>query len=890
MPRLHRHGFFILIIILGACFQINAQADFTISGNYTIPAGTTEEYNNLILDNNNSNLVVNGTLIVHGNLLMTGNKSMFSMGASAFVLVNGNFEGSNQVNISVSSYLIIQGNFSRRSGSNQGELAISEGNIYIFGDVDGWPVDFTTCDDYDGTTDDRETEDCDFGTEDDYEDNIDDFPEEYIDKLNCFNIQNPEDQSACVGGSATFSVNVVSEVNYQWQYKLPDTEEYIDIGTDSNILQLNNITSEMDGYIYRVVVRASTDDSGCKVTVSKPGTLLLQPTNEWTGNIDTDWNTAGNWLCNTVPNLTSDIVIPSGLTNYPVLNTGATGKVHDLLIESGASLQIIDNYLEINGNVASNEKINAIAGGLKFVGNIQQTIPEGLLLNDRIENLEIDNSGNVLSDATIELTGILKITQGDFDAGDDLTLISNATQTALIDGTGSGEVIGNIKMQRYISPAIGYKYFSSPFINSKVGDFSSFVDLTSSFPNFYRYDENRKDSQNRDATGWEAYTASNASLNTMEGYAINFGTAGAAVNVELTGTVNNGNYSVNLINHNGTYTKGFHLMGNPYPSPIDWNSGNGWTRNNIDDAIYFFRANDEYTGTYSSYVNGISSSDGKSSNIIPSMQGFFVHVSDPANGIYPSSGSFGMTNEVRVNDFSQEFIKTSSSEAGLIRLAASFKDIYEKDGMVLYFDPASSENFEKDKDALKLLNTNMNVPNIYLLADERKLSINAIPYSENKERKLYPLGLKTERAGIIQIHLQEIKNLSENLKVYLIDKQKNKFVNLREGAYQFQSEIAEYDSRFFLSFSPVVINEPGNVFSEPFSAIDRNHSIDIRMNLEHHEKGILQVNTINGQLIEVVDVQSGEDIKIEGIKSSGVYLVSFISDKRKFTKKVVIRR
>ena len=51
------------------------------------------------------------------------------------------------------------------------------------------------------------------------------------------------------------------------------------------------------------------------------------------------------------------------------------------------------------------------------------------------------------------------------------------------------------------------------------------------------------------------------------------------------------------------------LVGNPYPSAIDWDASSGWTKTNIDNAIYFFKASgtDQYGGTYSSYVNGVSS-------------------------------------------------------------------------------------------------------------------------------------------------------------------------------------------------------------------------------------------------------------------------------------------
>ena len=71
-------------------------------------------------------------------------------------------------------------------------------------------------------------------------------------------------------------------------------------------------------------------------------------------------------------------------------------------------------------------------------------------------------------------------------------------------------------------------------------------------------------------------------------------------------------------------------------------------RNNVDNALYYFNASttDQYGGTYSSYINGVSS-DGIAGNLIPSMQRFFVHVTD---GTYPVAASFSISNDARTDD------------------------------------------------------------------------------------------------------------------------------------------------------------------------------------------------------------------------------------------------
>jgi hypothetical protein len=60
------------------------------------------------------------------------------------------------------------------------------------------------------------------------------------------------------------------------------------------------------------------------VTASLP--IDYSAENTWTGSVGTNWSMTGNWSSNTVPSVTNNIVIPSGLTNYPILDSG-TGSV-----------------------------------------------------------------------------------------------------------------------------------------------------------------------------------------------------------------------------------------------------------------------------------------------------------------------------------------------------------------------------------------------------------------------------------------------------------------------------------------------------------------------------------------------------------------------------------
>ncbi len=408
--------------------------------------------------------------------------------------------------------------------------------------------------------------------------------------------------TACLGESVIIAATFQGQAPYTVTYEVngsstttTESQDYIEYPftiTGDTTIEFTNIT----------------DANSCTSAINEIIAISIE-NNLWTGAVNTDWNNQGNWSCNTIPSLTSDVLIPSGLSNYPILNTGAVGTVKDLSIESGATLEILDNTLEIAGSINNSGVFDITNGEIAFRGSSSQNIPTNVFLNNTVENLTINNSSGVINSSNLMITGILKVTIGNFSTGGTLTLVSDATQTALIDGSGNGSIIGDITMQRYLDPALGYKYLSSPFQNTTTSDYSGVVDLsaTATFPNFYRYNENRENSLAEDATGFEKHSGA---LNILEGYALNFGNASASKTVEISGTVNNGAQQMNLSHNNGTFSKGFNLVGNPYPSPIDWNATSGWTKDNIDDAVYFFTASDHYTGVYTSFVNGVQSGGG----------------------------------------------------------------------------------------------------------------------------------------------------------------------------------------------------------------------------------------------------------------------------------------
>lgn len=599
----------------------------------------------------------------------------------------------------------------------------------------------------------------------------------------------------------------------------------------------------------------------------------------WTGSVSINWFATGNWSDNTVPGTTTNVLIPTGLTNYPAISTG-TATAANINIQTGASLTVNAATLQIYGAITNSGTFTATNGTIEMSGSTAQSIPAGAFAGNTILNLTVNNTAGVTLGGALNASGVVKVTAGQLQSAGNLTLLSTATRTALIDGSGSGSVLGNVTIQRYRPTGFGYTYFSSPFQAATVNEFADDINLSASFPTFYRYVENRTSS------GWVAYNTSTNALTPMVGYAGNLGTNTSPVTIDMTGVVNNGTVTApTLTNNNQPYTLGFNLVGNPYPSPVNWDAAGGWTKTNVDNAIYYFNTSttDQYTGTYSSYINGISS-DGIATNIIPAMQGFFVHVT---NGSFPVSGTLAVNNTARVNDLAPNFHRERPLTEPLLRISAGFTD----DGMpadpaVIYFDNNALEDFEQELDALKIMNTDPAVPNLYVMAGSQRLSIAAWP-DDIDSSTVIPLGLTTDREGYISFTMPVRERIPAGWHFYLYDKEADITHDLHTATpYRLLLKKGTYNNRFFLVLQAGSDTTPDN--TAYYHAFSTGNNLYGQFDKVPGEKCAIVVSNFSGQVLLRKDFTGNGRYLLGSQYSSGIYIVTFLANGQQVSKKVFI--
>jgi len=556
-----------------------------------------------------------------------------------------------------------------------------------------------------------------------------------------------------------------------------------------------------------------------------------------------------------------------------------------LIIPSGGYMIANNGNIVVTANWVNNGSFTSNGGTLIFAGAVQTL---GGTSSTQFTNLTIAAGSNTKIISSGQMVNGIVLSNDTLNANGNLTLLSTAAQTALVSGSGSGEVIGNLTMQRYLPSGFGYKYFSSPFTSDMVNDFSSEINLATSFPDVYSFNENLS------SAGWVNYTNPSGLLAPLAGYAVNFGSSSAPLTVSLTGVVNNHTISSpTLYNHNQTYTLGFNLVGNPYPSPIDWNAAGGWTKTNIDNAIYFFSNGtvSQYTGTYSSYVNGVSS-NGVASNIIAAMQGFFIHVS---NGTFPVAGLLAVNNTARNLNLTTMFFDYTVPQAPspFIRLSAGFYDLGpDGDPAAFYFKAGADGAFDKQLDALKLMNTHPGIPNLYAIAtDTARLSIYALPDTFDSVETV-PLGLITAQDGYISFKATDIENMPAGLYVYLSDTKTGIRQDLQNAPpYRLYLASGEYKNRFFLNFStkePAQGGSSGTLSNGSFNAYSAGGTLFVNGGLNPGETGEVRVINLLGQVVLRTEISGNNNQQLNSNFAPGIYLVNFSAPEGIQTKKVLI--
>jgi len=418
----------------------------------------------------------------------------------------------------------------------------------------------------------------------------------------------------------------------------------------------------------------------------------------------------------------------------------------------------------------------AIVSTNKNLSSLVKTSETELLVNAG-NTLTIDETATVKSIVTIP-GGKITLSSGTLTATNGVTLQSDATGTAtLVDNTTNAPQAITATVQQYVEAGRNW-YMSIPLASGA----SSLLNRGTSV---VCYDE--------PSGTWIAPAAN--TLNKLRGY-VQVATSSPSVTgttgtVDFTGVVNTGAHSITLSRTAGK--TGFNLVGNPYPSYLDWNMV---TRTNVLPTMWYRTKEGGVYKFYTFVANGSAGvgSPASVTNNIPPMQAFWVRVATEG------TGNIAVDNNMRSHkDVSGNIMKApSQTPQQLLRLQVS--NGTNTDETVLYFNANASDSFDQ-YDAQKRSNEDPVIPEIFTQIGNEQLVINGL--NSLKYNTEIPLGFSTEQANSFSISANEMTNFESGTRVILIDKLNPSVeTELTNGAaYNFSAPItAATTGRFSLLF------------------------------------------------------------------------------------------
>jgi hypothetical protein len=229
--------------------------------------------------------------------------------------------------------------------------------------------------------------------------------------------------------------------------------------------------------------------------------------------------------------------------------------------------------------------------------------------------------------------------------------------------------------------------------------------------------------------------------------------------VSISGALNNdAAYAPTLTR---TATNGWNFVGNPYACPLDWTIGAGWTKTNLENAIYIWNGS-----VYSSYVGGVGANGG--SQYIPQFQGFFVHAS-------AASPAISIKKAARTHSGNSTNFK-NTTEAGIFRLAIS--DGTNSEETVVYMNEAATIDFDSDFDAYKLFGFNEDVAQIYTSSNDVDYTINAQPVVDSLSTAL---NLRIGQTGNYTLTASGIESFNGDYLFIVKDNETGMSYNLKQN-------------------------------------------------------------------------------------------------------------
>ncbi len=701
--------------------------------------------------------------------------------------------------------------------------------------------------------------------------------------------------SVCYGYNAT--INLIGYGgSVQWQQSTDGVTGWLNVIGGSGVTQATYTTPALtSSTFYRAIVSSGS----CTSAYSTNASVEISTTGTWLGST-TDWNTDSNW-CGGVPTAETNVtILPGG--NQPVITASAT--CHNITINNGTTLTLNNGIgLTVSGNWTNNGGTFTAGTHTVLFNGTEQTI--GGSSSTTFYNLTID--GSDVSLTTTAASGLTTVSNSlVINSGKKLTInpgkaltvngtFTNNSSSGLViksDASGTGSFIdngqiegpGTARIERFLTPYTTQNASDNRFhfLSSPVGTnqtiMPEFQNMTNNTDDFYMWSEtanqwiNTKQGANFPYTWNTAFGTGNGAFVTGKGYLIAYPSPAKTKN--FTGKPFTGNISINCTSTGG----GWNLLGNPFPSAIDWelvSKGDG-----IDEALYYYENDSPRYKYYVPLTGGIGSSTDGGSRYIPAMQGFMVHAR--------TSGTKTVTfkNSDRLHENLNLYYKSSLLTENVLNLSVEGNGSRD-DSRVCFYDQAT-ENFDGACDAYKLFSYNSLIPELYTLTtDGSQLAINTLPIAQKYVN--VPVAFIPGTAGTFLFSAEGVSSFPSSTYILLEDLITGTTQNLNDNpVYTFTSDAGDVTNRFILHFKDAT-SVPDSPTKETFSVFFTDGNINITTQQALNAE--IMVTNMPGQVVLRGQTNGNTLTSINAISlQNGLYILSLVEKNKVLSQKIIISR
>lgn len=503
-------------------------------------------------------------------------------------------------------------------------------------------------------------------------------------------------------------------------------------------------------------------------------------------------------------------------------------------------------------------------------------------------NISILNGGLLIIDETTEVNNITIEKGGKLTNTSELTvaniyLLSNASGTGTYVDKGTTHITGTATVQQFLHGGAGTSQRSWWYISSPVTNATSTVfdvaNVTPPLNKLWYYNE-----QNDPNPAYVNIAANGTLLNPGTGYVLSL--AGNDNTYSFTGSnLNTGDITITPTRTGTSAVKrGFNLIGNPYPSYLDWNAidttyikSTMWYRTYTSGKQMEFDTFDGEDGTGHG-INGLVN------QFIPPMQAFWVKVK--SDGL---SGPIVLNNDMRYHkDVENNVLKSRalSTTKKVLRLKVS--NGINGDEALIVTNPNASDGLD-GLDSPKMSNDNVAIPEIFTLAGTEEIVINKL--KEITPDKEMVLGFRTGEFNNFTLSATQLTNFDADTKIVLKDNLLNTEQDLTNGAsYSFTSDAETTTARFSIVFKSTSITTGLNNKDNKDAVVifkNANNQIVVNQDAILGREGKVTICNSVGQKLMITETKGSSTI-INRHFPSGIYMVTVSAGGKNTTKKVII--